>query len=96
MIVSLYDKPLLDLYAPFRAFQHKPLSYVAAYYSAVICVCQEFFIAALDVLDYRGVALACNIRAYVSQELFICGIIPYLYVRPAGAGVCSLPRSPQM
>nr|DAN86768.1 MAG TPA: hypothetical protein [Caudoviricetes sp.] len=29
---------------------------VAAYYSAVICVCQEFFIAALYVLDYTSVA----------------------------------------
>lgn len=27
-----------------------------------------------------------NIRDYISQELFICGIIPYLYVRPCGRG----------
>lgn len=40
--------------------------YVAAYYNAVICVCQEFFIAALYVLDYTSVALACNIGVTIT------------------------------
>nr|DAU19043.1 MAG TPA: hypothetical protein [Caudoviricetes sp.] len=51
MIVSLYDKPLLDL-----------LRIIAQLFAFV----KSFFIAALYVLDYTSVALACNIGVTIT------------------------------